>query len=831
MLERIHCMTAAITTRLGAAVAAAAIFAVAVGAVLLLTDAVMDERGRLEREIDRTAADRLSPAVQAALNTGGAHLDDALRGVVAHPLITAVDLDVPGFERAVASPKPTHAVGWALALTLTPPTMTREVVLNLNGRSLGAVYIRYDAGEAATQAVERLKRSLAGGLPLVAVAALTLYLTLRRTVAASFDRLADRMDLLTADVVSADGIRATETGTETGKGGVVGRLEKAFEIIQNRFSACRRELDALNRRINAAVAGAESVAFETDVDEDGRLVRTVWTTTNIGSFLGYPPGVGLPRDPWRRALHPEDAGRVLESERRHMLSGSTEPFRCLYRLVTYDNRVITVETTAIGQYDSAGKPLRLSGVNRNVTARYEAERRIDELLHTDELTGLGNRAALERAVAVAIDDGKRLDRQTAALHLNLDRFKPVNETYGHSVADGVLRCIAQRWVKLLPEGAAMYRLGGDEFVVVAPTPTAAAAGIRLAEKLAAATDEPLPDHLPPITLTASAGVAVLPLDGETADDALSALRHALQSAKQAGGACVRLHQARQSESAKNRIQMERDLAGALARNELTLHYQPRVAADGRIVGAEALARWITPQRTIPPGVFIPVAEETGLIAPLGLWALRAACRQAKQWLVQYGPAAPKVAVNVSARQLMASHFEADVANALREAGVPPEMIELELTESAALGRIDDARRKVAALRELGVGMAVDDFGTGYSALSYIANLPFSSVKIDQSFTRDLPDSPAARAVVTAALQIARDLDMTVVAEGVETAQQAEYLIRSGAHELQGYHYARPLPADRLAAQWLDAEGLDAGGPDERGLDGNVISLRRIEAAQ
>ncbi|HRJ62046.1 MAG TPA: EAL domain-containing protein, partial [Azospirillaceae bacterium] len=747
-------------------------------------------------------------AVQAAWNMDGGLVDGVLRGFVAHPLIAEAELDVRGMERVIAAPgkgpSASSSIG-ALMSVFVPDR--RDVRLMHDERMIGRLILHVNIGEAAAQIDNRLRRNLLGSLALTVAIAGALILLLRRSVAQPVERLIARIDGFDAEAPPPP--LALTPGKDADE---IHRLERAYIGLLHNLQRNRQDLAMASRRLNAAIVGADLVAFEADIDEDG-VSATTWTTANIAAFLGYPQGVKPPRSAWRDALHPEDARRVTEAERRHIASGSTDPLQSMYRLVTQDERVIVVETTAVVERDADGKPLRLAGVNRNVTARFEAERRIAELASKDSLTGLGNRASLERALEGAIANGKRNLRQTAAIHLDIDKFKIINDTYGHGVADRVLRLMGWRWAKLLPDGAAIHRLGGDEFVVTMRDVAGAAAAIRLAEKLNMATEDPLPDELPPISLTASVGVAMLPLDGDTPEEALMALGYAVQAAKQAGGGCVRLYQTRHGETVKTRIQMEKELAEAVARDELSLHYQPRVSPDGRMLSVEALARWITPQRTVPPGVFIPMAEETGLIIQLGLWALRAACRQAHDWRAVYGAHAPKVAVNVSARQLMQPHFEADVANALREAGVSPDMVELELTESAALGQIDDARQKVLKLRELGVGVAVDDFGTGYSALSYIAKLPFTAVKIDQSFTRELPDAPAARAVVTAALQIAHDLDMAVVAEGVETREQADYLIRCGAHELQGYFYARPLPPDQLAAQWLS---------------GKVVALRRGE---
>lgn len=783
-----------LSVRLGVIIAAVVAGLTVVGNVADLAVAVGEEHDRLEREVDRLVAGGYEATVQAAWNMDGGLVEGILRGFVAHPLIAEAELDVRGVERVAAAPRDPAAQNIFSGFSRLLAPEKRETRLFHEDRMIGRLILRINAAEAATQLNNRLLRNLAGSAGLTATIAALLFYLLRRRVARPVEKLIERIEGFNPEAPPPP-LPQSDRDDE------ISHLERAYvEMLQN-LRRYRDDLGAANRRLNAAIVGADLVAFEADV-EDGAIGSVTWITPNMPAFLSYPPATRLPKSAWRGAFHPEDAHRIVQSERRYIASNVTEPFQCMYRLLTGDGRVIVVETTAIIERDAEGEPRRMAGVNRNVTARFEAERRITELVNKDSLTGLGNRASLERGLDNVIKDCLRTGRQAAAIHLDLDKFKIINDNYGHGVADQLLRIIGLRWAKLLPDDAAIHRLGGDEFVVVARNVGAAAAAIRLAEKLNIATEEPLPDELPPVAMTASAGVAMLPLDGETAEEALMALGYAVQAAKQAGGGAVRLYQTRHGESVKNRIFMEKELAEAVAREELTLHYQPRVAGDGRIVGVEALARWIMPERAVSPAVFIPMAEESGLIIQLGRWALRTACRQAREWRSAYGEGAPKVAVNVSARQLMLPHFDADVLNALREAGVTPDMIELELTESATLGQIDDARLKVAKLRDLGVGVAVDDFGTGYSALSYIAKLPFTAVKIDQSFTRDLPHAPAARAVVTAALQIAQDLQMTVVAEGVETKEQADYLIRCGAHELQGYYFARPMPAEELEAKWL-----------------------------
>lgn len=442
----------------------------------------------------------------------------------------------------------------------------------------------------------------------------------------------------------------------------------------------------------------------------------------------------------------------------------------------------------------------------------EAFRGASQLRHQafhDALTGLPNRLLLaDRLGQAARRAGRDRARRPAVLALDLDRFKAVNDSLGHAAGDGVLVEAARRLGAAVRAGDTAARLGGDEFAVIVDGGAAdgGAAALRVAERLLDAFARPFTVEGRELRLGASIGVALL-ADEATArpEDLLRDADAALFRAKARGGARYALFDERMHADALDRIELETDLRRTLERadgtveGELTLHFQPLVAlADGTVVGAEALARWRHPRRgAVGPDVFVPLAERTGLIHPLGRWALKAACAQAAAWerATAAGPRRRlRVAVNVSTRQLSRPGFADEVMAALAEADLHPRALELELTEGVLLERTPDVVNALDRLASAGVGLVIDDFGTGYSSLGYLRDLPIGSLKIDRGFVRGLPGSESSEAIVDAILALGARLGLAVTAEGVETEAQADFLRARGCPLAQGYLFGRPSPA-------------------------------------
>jgi diguanylate cyclase (GGDEF)-like protein len=451
-------------------------------------------------------------------------------------------------------------------------------------------------------------------------------------------------------------------------------------------------------------------------------------------------------------------------------------------------------------------------VVRDITLQKLNEEKIRRLAYFDTLTGMPNRVSFLEKLDLELLRASRANRQVALLFLDLDGFKRVNDTLGHSAGDYLLQAVAARFKEKLragdlvarpaleEAGLHLARLGGDEFTVVLPDLEGTQTVSMVAERLQALLARPFRISGQEIVVTASIGIAIFPEDG---DDAATLLKHAdtaMYHAKEQGRNNWQLYDKSLTTETMVRIQLENDLRKGLQRDEFRLFYQPQVSADdGTIVGIEALIRWQHPEHgLVSPAQFIPVAEDSGLIVAIGDWVLRTACQQLRSWQAM-GLATPRVAVNVSARQLRAHDFLGSVAAIIAETGIEPNQVELELTESILMEpearRIDGFHR----LRALGVHFSIDDFGTGYSSLSYVKRFPIGMLKIDQSFVRGLPGSADDAGITTAIIAMAHSLGLEVIAEGVETRAQLEFLRQANCQKIQGYLFSRPRPPDEVEA--------------------------------
>ena len=415
-----------------------------------------------------------------------------------------------------------------------------------------------------------------------------------------------------------------------------------------------------------------------------------------------------------------------------------------------------------------------------------------ELAERDVLTGLPNRKALHDRLSERLAAGARSGFATAVLYVDLDRFKAVNDTLGHPIGDALLRKVADRFRSALREGDLVARIGGDEFAVIqsdAPQPSAAIAlATRLVDLIGRAYA--VEGHM--LHIGASVGVALAPGDGCEPDVLLKNADLALYRAKAEGRGCSRFYEPGMDERMQVRRALEIDLRRALALKQLRLCYQPQFdVATNRIVGFEALVRWDHPERGIvSPSQFVPLAEEIGVIVPIGDWVLRTACKQAASW-----PAPVAVAVNLSPVQFRSGKLLDTVVSALAHSGLPAERLELEITEGSLLDSADDVLKALQKIRELGVAIAMDDFGTGYSSLGYLQRFPFDKIKIDQSFVRELDAHADRRAIVRAVTMLATALGMRTIAEGVETAAELACVRAAGCDEVQGFLTGRPLDAE------------------------------------
>ena len=459
-----------------------------------------------------------------------------------------------------------------------------------------------------------------------------------------------------------------------------------------------------------------------------------------------------------------------------------------------ENRELCTHVSLTAEHDTAGNIVSVLAVGRDITELNEHRKRIYQMAFYDTLTSLPNWALFNDRLRWMLADSFRHKRLAGVMLLDLDRFKVVNDTLGHPAGDVLLREAAARLTFCARGHDTVARLGGDEFAILLPE-------IRCGDELGGIASKILESFNRPFLLegiemfiSGSIGIAVYPEDSQDGDDLLKHADSAMYLAKRSGRNTFRFYSKDLTASTNEKLMLEADLRQGLGRGELELYFQPKVSlADGGLIGSEALLRWNHPQRgLIPPGKFIPIAEDCGLIVEIGEWVLRRACRVAYEWN-RSDSLSHKVAINLSARQFQSSDLVKTVCDVLEETGCYPEWIELEITESLLLDENGEVLKALTAFREMGITIAIDDFGTGYSALSYLARFPIDTLKIDRSFVSRLTEYGHPAELVKAIISIAYSLGQHVVAEGVETAEQQAVLQRYGCHIGQGYLYSQPIP--------------------------------------
>lgn len=459
--------------------------------------------------------------------------------------------------------------------------------------------------------------------------------------------------------------------------------------------------------------------------------------------------------------------------------------------------------------DAEGRMVLVRGTLQDITERNETERKIASLAYYDTLTGLPNRLKFKDDLARALHQAERGHDLLAVMFLDLDRFKHINDTLGHSAGDQLLKEVAARLDRCVRASdevgrsaaeETMARLGGDEFTVLLTGLGRPEDAAKVAQRIVAELARPFTLEGQELFVSTSLGIALYPADGTDIDTLLKNADAAMYHAKDLGRNNYQFYSRELNARAMERLTLERDLHRALERNEFMLHYQPQVDfASGCVTGVEALLRWNHPQRgLVPPGQFIPIAEQTGLIVPIGDWVLEEACRQGRAWSEQ-GLEGLEVWVNVSGIQFRDRHLVGAVRQALERSGLEPGLLVVEATETIMLENRDGALGTLRELKALGIGIALDDFGTGYSSLAYLKRFPLDTLKIDGSFVRDLDQNAEDRAIVHAIIAMAASLELDVVAEGVETPQQAARLAAMGCRRMQGYHFCRPLRQEAIAA--------------------------------
>lgn len=557
----------------------------------------------------------------------------------------------------------------------------------------------------------------------------------------------------------------------------------------------------------ARLANAQRIASVGDWEMDivsGSLTRSDEVYSIVGSKRGeLTESSAIPL----KIVHPDDKQMVEES--LHAAQHRGEGFGIDFRIVLANGDTRVVHAQAEVAHDDAGKPIRISGTIQDISERKKAEEQIQHLALHDGLTGLPNRLLFEEQVDKALAAAQRLDQKLATLFFDLDRFKNINDSLGHHVGDALLKEVAKRVTHCLRKsdymvrGAmetsdnTMARMGGDEFTVLLPNLSHAEDAARVARRIMEALAIPFQIGGGEVFVSASIGIALYPIDGSDVATLIKNSDAAMYHAKNEGRNNYQFFTESMNKEAAAKLSLENDLRKAVSEEQLVLYYQPQIdIATRNIFGVEALIRWRHPQRgLVPPVEFIPLAEERGLIVAISEWVLRTACAQAQAWH-QSGLRKITVAVNMASPSFKQENLLQVVTDALEGSGLEAKYLELEVTESIMVHDMKTVLPTLKALKDIGIHLSIDDFGTGYSSLSYLQHFPIDALKIDQTFVSDI-DENRGSAIVQAIIAMSASLNLTVIAEGVETESQAKFLLENGCHKMQGYLFSRPLPVDEM----------------------------------
>ena len=577
-------------------------------------------------------------------------------------------------------------------------------------------------------------------------------------------------------------------------------------VLQRRRRASRETAQSQQQeqqrhaaRIELALAGADLGLWDWHLPSGVRQVDE-----RGAGMLGFTTAELDSVDMFYHHVHVDDVAAVHEAVCLHLRDGSPW-YEAEFRMLHRDGHWIWVHSRdKIVERDANGTPQRMVGTRMDISGRKLSEERIHSLAFYDGLTALPNRRLLLERLAQSVHQSARSGRHGAVLFLDLDNFKKLNDTLGHAMGDRLLQSVARRLVDVTRSSDTVARLGGDEFVILLDDLDADAGRARrqvemIGAKILASLDQPHQLEGHDSYSTPSIGAALFGSDGHSVEDLLRQADLAMYEAKAGGGDLLRFFDPLMQQRISDSVSLEEELRRALAGEEFVLHYQPIVGLRHDICGVEALLRWRHPQRgMVGPDKFIALAEKTGLILPLGLWVLQQACRQLRLWADHPATAQWTVAVNVSARQFRQDDFVQQVLQVLHDSGAQACKLKLELTESMLLDDIDSVASTMAALRAEGIGFSLDDFGTGYSSLAYLKKLPLSQLKIDRSFVQDVLSNSNDAAIARAIIALAHSLGLEVVAEGVETQAQRDFLAGSGCRTFQGYLFGKPAPVEELA---------------------------------
>lgn len=683
--------------------------------------------------------------------------------------------------------------GRALVTTVVP-------ILDRTGSHIGSIAVGFPEALIRDEVRNLVLSAVGAGMAVFLAGMLLLLAALSAFVTRPLSALANTVDRIRAN---GDDFSARVQGKGPGEIGVlIDGFNRMLEHIEERD----RRLVSLEdlKRSEASLAYAQALAQVGNWEwRPGN--REVYWSEEIYRILGLEPGQDTPS--FETAIQ-----RVPAQERQEVAAAFAAMLRegelhnLEHRVVRPDGGERVILSHAAIERDARGRAVIVRGTAQDITDRKQIENRIRTLAYFDGLTGLPNRTQFKEQVARAIRQAEREESSMAVMFLDLDRFKHINDSLGHNAGDALLKAVATRLSGCLRGGDAvsrdadevsMARLGGDEFTVLLAHLAHPEDAARVAQRIVEQLAKPFAIEGHDLFVTASVGIAVYPRDGSGVDALLKSADVAMYAAKDDGRNGYRFYSAELNAAATERLEIERDLHRALERGELALHYQPQVdRGSGRVTGVEALLRWQHPQRgSVPPAEFIPIAEQTGLIVPIGKWVLEQACRQGRAWQEQ--GLELEVWVNVSGVQFRDHGLAPAVEDALRSSHFDARLLVIEVTESILMQERDAGLATLEALKRLGTSVAIDDFGTGYSSLAYLKRIPLDTLKIDGSFVRGLETGNGDRAIVSAIVAMTHSLNIGVLAEGVETQGQAGRLVGLGCTRMQGYLYSPAVPAPHI----------------------------------
>ncbi|WCK52645.1 EAL domain-containing protein [Aneurinibacillus sp. Ricciae_BoGa-3] len=545
--------------------------------------------------------------------------------------------------------------------------------------------------------------------------------------------------------------------------------------------------EALKNDFTRTVSALHNFVFKLRKREDGVFLYSLFEG-KLAKEIGLTTRNTYGKSP--KDIFPRETGELLEKNYHRAFTGEKVTYSYSFK----DREFLTTLSPIIQQ----GKVVEIIGSTSEITELRNAERTIRHMAYHDPLTGLPNRRMFIEEITAAISREKRSKTKTALLFLDLDRFKQINDTIGHTIGDQLLISIGHRLQQVVKDDGKVYRLGDDEFVILLHNMASRSQIDTAAEKILDMFKSPFSIQQFEFFITSSIGISYYPCDGLDSETLMKNADTAMHYAKKSGRNTYRFYSHKMNEKYREQLKIETELRKALKNDELELYYQPKIdITTGKMVGAEALLRWNHPSEGfISPGRFIPIAEETGLVISIGEWVLHNACQQNKKWLDKgYQPIL--VAVNVSALQFQQPNFIDIVDSVLELTQLNPAYLELEITENSVMGDIEESIQTLHQLRDRGISIAIDDFGTGYSSLNYLKRFPITSLKIDQSFVRDIMTDKGDAAIVRAVINLAHNINLKVVAEGVEEQKILQFLQEHKCDEVQGYYFSKPLPVEQF----------------------------------